>query len=205
MKIHCGGNAEQYHADKKYKEAVAVAVDRRNMDTALSLANMLIVNQDFAEALSLLRETIDVSRTVLGPEDYFTFTLVATYGEVTLLASRSNPTADIFSDIFYAEKMLGENAEKARRVLGPTHEVVVNMHGDLTVLRKLIAHLRASRETPELISSQSFTQCTRKRHSFVAAAPWLLATDTSTAATTGRGRRGRNLAGKRWAAGPSTS
>ena len=122
--------------------------DRRNMDTALSLANMLIVNQDFAEALSLLHETIDVSRTVRGPEDYGTFALVATYGEATLRASRSNPTADIFSDIYYAEKLLGENVEKARRVLGPTHEVSVDMHKDLTLLRKLIAHLRASRETP---------------------------------------------------------
>jgi len=28
-KIHRGGNAEQYHADKKYKEAVAVAVEGR--------------------------------------------------------------------------------------------------------------------------------------------------------------------------------
>ena len=28
-KIHRGGNAEQYYADKKYKEAVAVAVDRK--------------------------------------------------------------------------------------------------------------------------------------------------------------------------------
>ena len=27
-KIHRGGGAEQYHADKKYKEAVAFAVDR---------------------------------------------------------------------------------------------------------------------------------------------------------------------------------
>jgi hypothetical protein len=26
-KIHRGGNAEQYHADKRYKEAVAVAVE----------------------------------------------------------------------------------------------------------------------------------------------------------------------------------
>ena len=26
-KIHRGGNAEQYHADKKYKEAVAVAAE----------------------------------------------------------------------------------------------------------------------------------------------------------------------------------
>ena len=36
-KIHRGGNAEQYHADKKYKEAVAEAVeacaDDRNMPT----------------------------------------------------------------------------------------------------------------------------------------------------------------------------
>ena len=55
---------------------------------------------------------------------------------------------DIFSDIFYAEKMLGENIEKARRVLGPTHEVSVDMHRTLTLLRKLIAHLRAARETP---------------------------------------------------------
>ena len=27
-KIHRGGGAEQYHADKKYKEAVAVAVEK---------------------------------------------------------------------------------------------------------------------------------------------------------------------------------
>ena len=32
-KIHRGGNAEQYHADKKYKEAVAVAVDGRSTGT----------------------------------------------------------------------------------------------------------------------------------------------------------------------------
>ena len=33
-KIHRGGNAEQYHADKKYKEAVAVAVEACVEDTA---------------------------------------------------------------------------------------------------------------------------------------------------------------------------
>ena len=32
-KIHRGGNAEQYHADKKYKEAVAVAVEACAEDT----------------------------------------------------------------------------------------------------------------------------------------------------------------------------
>ena len=32
-KIHRGGNAEQYHADKKYKETVAVAVEECADDT----------------------------------------------------------------------------------------------------------------------------------------------------------------------------
>ena len=32
-KIHRGGNAEQYHADKKYKEAVAEAVEKCADDT----------------------------------------------------------------------------------------------------------------------------------------------------------------------------
>ena len=32
-KIHRGGNAEQYHADKKYKEAVAEAVEACAEDT----------------------------------------------------------------------------------------------------------------------------------------------------------------------------
>ena len=32
-KIHRGGNAEQYNADKKYKEAVAVAVEACAADT----------------------------------------------------------------------------------------------------------------------------------------------------------------------------
>ena len=32
-KIHRGGNAEQYHANKKYKEAVAEAVEARDLAT----------------------------------------------------------------------------------------------------------------------------------------------------------------------------
>ena len=41
--IHRGGNAEQYHADKKYKEAVAVAVEA------------------CAEAMKHLTEAFDIS------------------------------------------------------------------------------------------------------------------------------------------------
>jgi len=34
-KIHRGGNAEQYHADNKYKEAVAVAVEKCGADSVV--------------------------------------------------------------------------------------------------------------------------------------------------------------------------
>ena len=52
-KIHRGGNAEQYHADKKYKEAVAVAVAGATLD-------------DLREAVTTLEDTGRIARRVLG-------------------------------------------------------------------------------------------------------------------------------------------
>ena len=66
-----------------------------------------------------------------------------------------NGTADA-SDIFYAEKLLGENAEKARRILGPKRGSVVDMFRDLPVFRKIAAHIRATRETPPYPSEVRF-------------------------------------------------
>ena len=43
-KIHRGGNAEQYHADKKYKEAVAVAVKACADDTKGHMRTFLYVS-----------------------------------------------------------------------------------------------------------------------------------------------------------------
>jgi len=40
-KVHRGGNAEQYDADKKYKEAVAVAVEACADDTTETYAEGL--------------------------------------------------------------------------------------------------------------------------------------------------------------------
>ena len=54
-RIHRGGNAEQYNADKKYKEAVAVAVE----DTGVTL-------DDLREAVTMLEDTERVARRVLG-------------------------------------------------------------------------------------------------------------------------------------------
>ena len=40
-KIHRGGNAEQYHADKKYKEAVAEAVEACASESSLTKVSVL--------------------------------------------------------------------------------------------------------------------------------------------------------------------
>ena len=58
-KIHRGGNAEQYHADKKYKEAVAEAVAKCADDTDATL-------DDLREAVTTLEDADPIARRVLG-------------------------------------------------------------------------------------------------------------------------------------------
>ena len=59
-KIHRGGNAEQYHADKKYKEAVAVAVEACAAD--VPLAPLEIV----ASGITISCMASNTSRGVVG-------------------------------------------------------------------------------------------------------------------------------------------
>ena len=61
-KIHRGGNAEQYNADKKYKEAVAVAVAKCADDTKDPAATL----DDLREAVTTLEETAPTARRVLS-------------------------------------------------------------------------------------------------------------------------------------------
>jgi len=121
--------------------------DERNLQTILNLSDMLIKNQDFAEARSLLRETIDVSRTVVGPENYVTFKLCAKYSHAVPAGLQANRHAES-GDLLDAEKTLGDSVEKARRVLGPKNPVTADMLSDLTRLRKIIGHVRASGKGP---------------------------------------------------------
>ena len=71
-KIHRGGNAEQYHADKKYKEAVAVAVEAyTTLRMRCSSAEALCTDpgatlDDLHEAVTTLEETERTARRVLG-------------------------------------------------------------------------------------------------------------------------------------------
>jgi hypothetical protein len=81
-KIHRGGNAERYHADKKYKEAVAEAVE------ACAAANnygiTLIDLRRFEEAKRLLRKVLPVARRVLGAEHVRTLSLREDLARATL-------------------------------------------------------------------------------------------------------------------------
>ena len=56
-KIHRGGNAEQYHANKKYKEAVAVAVEKCAGSP----------RDEVVEAVAILEELTLTARRVYGP------------------------------------------------------------------------------------------------------------------------------------------
>ena len=78
-KIHRGGNAEQYNADKKYKEAVAVAVEKcaadtmkhfpvRASDHGLSKSDAML---EMIEAAEMLEELARRARRVLGASHPF--------------------------------------------------------------------------------------------------------------------------------------
>ena len=67
-KIHRGGNAEQYHANKKYKEAVAVAVEACADDTNAQglYKDPAATLDDLREAVTTLEDTDRTARQVLG-------------------------------------------------------------------------------------------------------------------------------------------
>ena len=62
-RIHRGGNAEQYHADQKYKEAVAVAAEACAEDTKGQTCTL----EDLREAVNTLEDTERIARQVFGP------------------------------------------------------------------------------------------------------------------------------------------
>ena len=133
-KIHRGGNAEQYHANKKYKEAVAVAVD----------ASSLRLLQRFEEAKSLFRNTIPVAQRFIGESDSVMLMIKMAYAET--LYKDADATLD---DLREAVTTLLEPERTARRVFGGSNPLTVDIEGSLRDAR---AALRARETPPELDS-----------------------------------------------------
>ena len=183
-KIHRGGNAEQYNADKKYKEAVAEAVEAcaddtkgqmlvgqsnlantyqllHRYDEALSMrrdvysgkirlhgeehettlkeafnyATSLFPLNRFKEIKELLMKAIPVSQRVLGDEHRITFRM--RYYYACSLYIDAGATLD---DLREAVTTLEETERTARRVLGKSHPIAVDIEGSLRDAR---AGLRA--------------------------------------------------------------
>ena len=130
-KIHRGGNAEQYHADKKYKEAVAVAVEKCADDTKGQTCYICTQALHWKTKEGLVRGC--ACRGTSG------FAHVSCYA--IALYVDDGATLD---DVREAVTTIEELERTARRVLGSAHPTTVAMERDLQTAR---AVLRA-RETP---------------------------------------------------------
>ena len=136
--IHRGGNAEKYHADKKYKEAVAAAVAKCAADTkgqtcyiCNNLAATLKDLNHFQEAKALLRKALPVARRVLG-DHQIPLMMGKIYGEV--LCRADGATLDDFRE---AVETLEDTARTARRVLGGAHPTVEGIESCLRNARSV--------------------------------------------------------------------
>ena len=115
-KIHRGGNAEQYHANKKYKEAVAVAVE------ACADAASLIRAKRHKDVKTLLRKTILISRRVVGEENTLTLGMRCFYAQSIYRDNRAT-----LDDLHEAVTTLEKIERIARRVLGGSHPIAVRI------------------------------------------------------------------------------
>ena len=129
-KIHRGGNAEQYYADKKYKEAVAEAVD---------YANSLVALERFGEAKALLRKRTPMARRVLGESHVISLGMRWIYAKTLYL----NASATL-GDLREAVTTLQDAEPTARRVFGGAHPITEGIEFHLRNARAALC----ARETP---------------------------------------------------------
>jgi len=138
-RIHRGGNAEQYYADKKYKEAVAEAVEACADDTkGQTYANSLNALQRFEEAKALLNKSLPVARRVLGESHHLT--LYMQLNNARALYMNTDATLD---DLHEAATTLEDAERTSRRVLGGAHPLTKNIERSLKVARFTLASFDA--------------------------------------------------------------
>ena len=151
-KIHRGGNAEQYNADKKYKEAVAVAVEACADDTKGQTCYICLQAVHARTGEGLVRGCACGGRSqVAAAQNYIRgatrfrkrcFNYAQNEGSYAkALYHDDSATLD---DLREAVTTLEDIERTARRVLGGAHPFTGNIGGSL---RNARAVLRA-RETP---------------------------------------------------------
>ena len=123
-KIHRGGNAEQYNADKKYKEAVAVAVEACADDTIISglnLAYYLYKQKLYGEARALMRKLIPQCRRALGTDHDLTLALQENYAEILFAPQNASR-----KDQREAVAVIADATKARRRIFGSKHPYTMN-------------------------------------------------------------------------------
>ena len=143
-KIHRGGNAEQYNADKKYKEAVAVAVEacaddigNGNEETireASNVAECLLVLNKLGEAEDFLNDVMPIAERSLGCDHQWTLTLRKWYGK--LLSLKADVSAGV--------EVLEDTVRRASWRLGSEHPYTKNFQEALDDAREKFAALDSS-------------------------------------------------------------
>ena len=130
-KIKKGGGAEQYHADKKYEEAVADAVEECAEDTISvgNLTEILIAAREFEEAQSLAREKLPEIIDRHGPDDILTLEVRTWYARALFLEGE---------DLSEAENVLEDVWRRSKRVLSDSHP-------DTERARKFLEDVRSAR------------------------------------------------------------
>jgi len=136
-KIHRGGNAEQYHADKKYKEAVAVAVEACADDINLAIA--LHNNLKFAEAQKLLRERIPDCERSLGRNHELSLRFPWLYANCLC----DNVDASL-ADLVEAVEVLESVVKSWKRVMGERHPEMANVLNASQRAREQLRNRRAA-------------------------------------------------------------
>jgi hypothetical protein len=135
-KIHRGGNAEQYHADKKYKEAVAVAVEACAADTKGQKCYICLEAVHPRTGEGLVRgcacgDRDGVSSPELGVAHVSCFGRLKINGEEreeTLRAANNYADSLIYLKRFEEAKALFSKViPVARRVLGEGDRIVLKM------------------------------------------------------------------------------
>ena len=119
-RIHRGGNAEQYNADKKYKEAVAEAVEVCADDTIVVQGNLANAYQKHGRLEDALLAMRDVYLGFLKLEGKAgKRTLAAANNYINLLR--------ILMRFKEARSLLRKTTPLAQRVLGEGHQVTLTM------------------------------------------------------------------------------
>ena len=134
-KIHRGGNAEQYYADKKYKEAVAVAVEKCADDTKGQTCFICTQALHWKTKEGLVRGCSCRGTAGFAHVSCLAEQAQILFAEVIYAQSLFHDNGAAVDDLREAVAMIEDSAQIARRVFGGSHPLTIWVEGVLVHAR----------------------------------------------------------------------